>query len=294
MKMENKEYYINYAFMSVRLEISDKKIVHIVQSVFDVDTFKKNKNCHSISINCCKNKERCRYIVYCNNLIQETCDNCSEIIYNVTKIIGELICCELGEDTCVLHAASVFIENKLILLLGPSGSGKTTLSLLLTKYGYYVGDEYVMLDINNGYIWNECYPVQIKEHNRLIVEIVNEKDNRMNLVSSFSKDIGKVFYIPLRKIKRKNIERSDKIKPDYFVFVHFNKDIEKSKITKISVDEFPLKILQSIVGKQRPSKLFKQFIQMKNKTDILHLDLFFSDGVDAARKLYSYITSEEI
>ena len=71
----------------------------------------------------------------------------------------------------LLHAASVEREGRALLMTGHSGAGKSTLSALLGERGWrFMGDEFALLDLDEGRLQPFPRPVSLKNHAIRVME----------------------------------------------------------------------------------------------------------------------------
>ena len=71
----------------------------------------------------------------------------------------------------LLHAASVERDGKALLMTGHSGAGKSTLSALLGERGWrFMGDEFALLDLEEGRLHPFPRPVSLKNHAIRVME----------------------------------------------------------------------------------------------------------------------------
>ena len=77
----------------------------------------------------------------------------------------------------LLHASTVERDGKALLMTGASGSGKSTLSALLGEHGWrFMGDEFALLDLEDGRLHPFPRAVSLKNHAIRVVEAVVEPD----------------------------------------------------------------------------------------------------------------------
>lgn len=76
-------------------------------------------------------------------------------IWLIFHIISEAL---QGKGYFILHASAVCKNEKALLICGEKGSGKSTLArYLVVERGYkFLGDEFIVLDINNLYLSGVC------------------------------------------------------------------------------------------------------------------------------------------
>ncbi len=80
----------------------------------------------------------------------------AEMAMNLQMALGE-------RELLLLHASTVEKDGKALLMTGESGSGKSTLSALLAERGWrFLGDEFALLDPQNGMVVPFPRPVSLK------------------------------------------------------------------------------------------------------------------------------------
>jgi hypothetical protein len=212
-----------------------------------------------------------------------------EAAYRVTRIFGDDICAHVSASVCVMHAASVLFHDRIVSFSGVSGSGKTSLSLFFSKYGSYIGDEYAFLDMETGHLWHEQHPFQLKESNasRMLPGLVSP-----SVLAVKGEPFGQAYYASLAFTNYKKAEQSQRFKLGVLVFPQFDGSCEKTIITRLSAPKLPNAILRSLMGHAPPSLLLGRFIKMAAKEHIRFLEIRFSDGADAAEKLYACIEKD--
>jgi hypothetical protein len=228
------------------------------------------------------------YRVYVNGeLIREKMSR-EEAAYCMTTIFGDEICSHIDDSTGILHASSVLIDDFIVSFSGVSGSGKTSLSLIFSRYGNYIGDEYAHVDLNTGHLWHEDHPYQLKERNTAILSTI-PLSSRLKVKTDL---FGQAWYVSLDTTNYKKVRRDDQVTVKFIVFPHYNKDCQKTMISMLPVMKLPGTILQSLMGQDPPSLVFQKFVHMAALHGIHLVEITFSDGDDAARELMTYITNE--
>ena len=77
----------------------------------------------------------------------------------------------------LLHASTVERDGKALLMTGASGSGKSTLAALLGEHGWrLMGDEFALLDLEDGKLHPFPRAVSLKNHAIRVVEEVVQAD----------------------------------------------------------------------------------------------------------------------
>jgi hypothetical protein len=230
--------------------------------------------------------EASTYRVCCDSVIIDKRLSRSEAAYCVTRIIGDDICSHIDSSVCILHAASVFLENGMVAFSGASGSGKTSLALYFSKFGRFVGDEYAYLDIVNGNIWHEDHPFQLKNNNEVLL---SKYDPSMTLEVE-GEPFGKAFFVSLDAVNCYRVKQSNDIKLSVLVYPHYKGDVTTTIIDRLALGKLPTAVLESLVGQERPSRLFNNFIKMSAKRKIVFLEMKYSDGELASESLFRYIS----
>jgi hypothetical protein len=208
-----------------------------------------------------------------------------EAAYTVSRVFGDDICSHVSASVCVMHAASVLIDDTVVSFSGASGSGKTTLSLFFSEYGSYVGDEYAILDMETGRLWHEQHPFQLKESNAalLIPDIASPA------VLAVQGEFGRAYYASLAFTNRKNAKHTERFKLGVLVFPLFDPGYGQTVINNLPMSKLPDVVLQSLMGQAPPSLLLGRFIKMAARERLKFLEIRFSDGAGAAEKLYAHI-----
>lgn len=75
------------------------------------------------------------------------------------------------------------------------------------------------------------------------------------------------------------------------IFPHYNTSNIEPKVRKLPPEKLPKAILESVMGKDAPATVFKEFLSMANKAKIHFCEIEFSDGVAAANEIYQYVKS---
>lgn len=280
-----KTIYIPFTNFTFQLTFEDEEFADNVTAVFHtVPTLTHNPD---TIIEIQGNQEN-KYRVWLNGeMIRENMSQ-EEAAYCITTIFGDEICSHIDDSTCILHASSVLIHDFIVSFSGISGSGKTSLSLIFSTYGNYIGDEYAHVDLNTGHLWHEDHPYQLKERNAAILSKI-PPSSRLKVKTEL---FGQAWYISLNTTNYKKISRDDHVKVKFLVFPHYTKDCQKTIISKLPAAKLPDSILQSLMGRNPPSLVFKTFVHMAALEGIHFVEIGFSDGDDAAGELMTYITHE--
>lgn len=235
-----------------------------------------------------KGNDNTKYSIYLNNNLVGEDMSRNEAAYCVISIFGNDICSHTDDSICILHAASVLMNGRIVSFSGLSGAGKTTLSLLFSKYGYFVGDEYAFLDIKTGDLWHEQHPFQLKDGNQVLLPDIDPT----LMIAAEGEWFRREYYVSLVTTNYRKVERNHHIKVKVLVFPHFESSCTTTVINILSPSELPVTILQSLMGKDSPSMLFRRFMQMANEERLQFIEIKFCDGVDAAAKLFEYINRQ--
>lgn len=60
-------------------------------------------------------------------------------------------------------------------------------------------------------------------------------------------------------------------------------------IEQFSLEKFPVFVLESLLGNEKPSITLKKFVKLAAYRKITFLEVFFSDGYDMVEKLAGYL-----
>ena len=278
--------YIKFTNCAFQLIFEDELFADCFQAVFQTVP---NLTEHPDGIIEIKGTKGKNYHVHLNG--EMICEQMSreEAAYCITTIFGEHICSHIDDSTCVLHASSVLINDFIVSFSGISGTGKTSLSLIFSRYGNYIGDEYAHLDMNTGNLWHENHPYQLKERNTTMLSPIPSSSRlKVNTESS-----GQAWYVSLDTTNYKSISHEDQLKLQFLIFPHYNENCQKTTVSKLPLTKLPLSILQSLMGQMPPSLVFKKFAEMAAFEGIHFIEITFSDSNDAAEKLMTYIKNEQ-
>jgi len=280
-----KTIYITFNYASFKLIFDNEVFADNFQSVFQATASPNEKFDNTIHI---KGDDYTNYSVYLNNNLLRKAMSRDEAAYCITSIFGDDICSHTDDSICIMHAASVLMNDRIVSFSGIAGSGKTTLSLLFTKYGNYVGDEYAFLDIKTGDLWHERHPFQLKESNKAMLANIDPSST----LTVEGEPFGRAYYVSLGTTNYRKVERDDHIKVKVLVFPRFDSNCTTTIINRLPISELPVTILQSLLGQDPPSLLFRRFIQMAAAERLHFVESKFSDGADATAKLFEYINRQ--
>lgn len=209
----------------------------------------------------------------------------SRAAYDVSMIFRDDICSHTDGSVCVVHGAGVLLDGKMVSFIGPSDSGKTTLSLLFSKYGRFAGDEFAFLDIETGCVWQERHPYKLKAgHEKLLSKI----DPADRMFAEWPPS-GQAYYVSLSATNHQYIRREDHARAGTMVFPRFDPDCAGTVIRPLPAAALPSAILGSFMGNHAPSALFGRVLRMAGTFGVRLIETIFSDGEDAAEKLYQYL-----
>jgi hypothetical protein len=277
---------IAFTHTAFRLIFEDDALADNFYNTFRATNLPAGRRDHTIEI---MGKEYSRYSVRLNGKLLRKDLLRDEAAYCVTRIFGDEICACVSAPVCVMHAASVLTSGGIVSFCGASGSGKTSLSLFFSEYGSYVGDEYAFLDIETGCLRHEQHPFQLKESNAslLIPSLASP-----SVLAVKGEPFGWAYYVSLAFTNRQETLCTDRSKVAVIVFPHFDRNRRHTVINKFHMPDLPSVVLQSLMGQSAPSLLLGQFIKMAARERLRFLELWFSDGADAAEKLHYYIKRE--
>lgn len=204
------------------------------------------------------------------------------LAFRLTVTFGEALRSRVSRTRCTMHASSACVNGKAIVLVGRSGAGKTSLSLLLARYGVYLGDEYASVDLNSGRIEQEPYPVQIKEEGQLLFPGVwNEK---YLLVAQESGTISRL--VPVSCVVREKMPISHQgCEIGAIVFPHYAPLPYRALLKRTPVSRLLRQLLESCAYEGSRRVLLPLLLELIERKGIPTFDLFFSDGETAAAQL---------
>ena len=214
----------------------------------------------------------------------------AELADGVFSYLGTVILRSVKGKEYIIHASGTLLNNKVLLFSGVSGSGKTTFALEISKYGYYLGDEYTHVNTATGEVWFENYPFHLKDGNPYLMNF----SSCPKLRTSDRYGQRKGFYISpdTGEIPQASIKSDDGIavkRPlSMIVFPHFSASAPKTEIRKLSSMKLPELLLKGLFGRDAPSGIFKNFIKMLSQRNIKLVEIEYSDISEAAEKLYQY------
>jgi hypothetical protein len=208
-----------------------------------------------------------------------------EAVFQLTLIFGTALRDDITETFCTLHASSVLIGERAVSLLGASGAGKSTLALLLAQYGCYIGDEYACLDLENGLLRHEYYPIQLKEGSRYLFPLL-PFDDALALRGDSSVNS---YLIPLNSVEHDELAYCHGRRLGALIFPQFNEQCTKTTISRLSIAELPSVLLVSAKNRETPQALFCRFVRFIALNSITVISIEFRCGIDAASELANYL-----
>ena len=189
-----------------------------------------------------------------------------------------------------MHASSVLFDNEVVAFSGVSGSGKTTLSLLFSQYGHYLGDEYAFLDLTSGHLWHERHPYQLKASNA--ADMISDL-SAPEILPVRGEPFGQAYYASLATTNHIKADNKPARVLKTLVFPHFERSCQRTSVERLPISKLPPFILQSLMGQDSPSALFKRFVQLAANQRIQFLEVCFSNGEDAAEVLYKFVSTKK-
>lgn len=199
----------------------------------------------------------------------------------VTRLFGEALRSSISVEECSLHASSVAMGSKAICFVGKSGAGKSTLSLLASRYGQYMGDEYAVLNMREGTVYHEPYPVQVKEGSAALFPGVDFSqylalDNEGAFFSHL---------VPVADVSGEVVPFRSPVPVGAIVFPFFDGRSSETVLKRLPLSVLPGHLLSSIAGRKAPAMLVRDFIRFMADRNVPVYTVTYSDGFDAAMRL---------
>lgn len=199
----------------------------------------------------------------------------------VTRLFGEALRSSITAEECSLHASSVVIGSNAICFVGRSGAGKSTLSLLASEYGQYMGDEYAVLNMREGTVYHEPYPVQVKEGSAALFP-------RVDFSQYLALDNEGAFFshlVPVADMSGEAVPFRSSVPVGAIVFPFFDGEFGETVLKKLPLSALPGHLLSSIAGRKTPAMLVRDFIRFVSDRNVPVYTVEYSDGLDAAMRL---------
>jgi HprK-related kinase A len=125
----------------------------------------------------------------------------------------------------LLHAATVEREGRALLMTGASGSGKSTLAALLGEHGWrLLGDEFALLDLENGSVHPFPRAISLKNQAILVMEEIAAADR----LGPWLRDTPKGHIRHLRPREEAIARMTEPALPALILFPSFGRDMEKA------------------------------------------------------------------
>ena len=249
--------FINFSFCSIKIIIQDDNLLKEIENAFAITSVATADVKCEIKVNCGIENG---YKVYVNDQKQSVIYERSIVAGYITSLIGGILSSNLDEHILLFHASSVLTKSGVISFLGPSGSGKTSLSLMFSKYGSYLGDEYAFFEKDLGNIYHESYPFQIKENNKYMIKHFT---NRKYLLTK-TEDFGMARYYAVTNVNYKQ----EKGVLEWMVFPSYDKNCKETHIEKLPINDFPVRLLSSGLSIYKPSKALCEIIKCINHNNM--------------------------
>ena len=199
----------------------------------------------------------------------------------ITRLLGETLRSSVSAEECSLHASSVVMGSKAVCFVGKSGAGKSTLSLFASEYGQYMGDEYAVLNMREGTVYHEPYPVQVKERSAALFPEVN-------FSRYLTLDNEGVFFshlVPVADMSGEVVPFRLSVPVGAIVFPFFDEGFGETVLKKLPLSALPGHLLSSIAGRKAPAVLVRDFVRFASDCNVSVYAVNYSDGLDAAMRL---------
>ena len=199
----------------------------------------------------------------------------------ITRLFGEALRSSISAEECSLHASSVMMGARAICFVGKSGAGKSTLSLLTSRYGRYLGDEYAVLNTRDGSVYHEPYPVQVKTGS---VDLFPGVDFSRYLMLD-NEGAFSSYLVPVADISSEIVSFRSPAPVGAIVFPCFDGGSGETVLRKLPLSALPQHLLPSIAGRKAPATLIRDFVRFISDRRVPVYTIKYSDGSDAAMRL---------
>lgn len=274
---------INFSRISFEINVEDSIIADKIFNIFPADNTIKKSDFKRIYV---KGNRMLGYEIYCENKRYGHTESIDKAVALIVEVIENSLLSLIDKDTCIIHGSTVEKNRCGVVFTGISGSGKTSLSLQFSKYGKLLGDEYTFLDLNTNKVWQEQMPLQFKDGNSLIKEKVL---NLNSLVPATRNGKEKIYYHSLNSLGKQDDSAGEDTMLAFIVFPKYIKNHNRVNIRKAELKELPEKILNSVISIYEPSRLFAKLLKLSSKNRIKFIEVIYSDGLIASKKLNEYI-----
>ncbi len=201
-----------------------------------------------------------------------------EAYWAVVQHMGDAVCAWAEGPVLALHAASVRVDGRVVLLMGSSGSGKSSLAVAMSAYGTVMGDECAFVDAETGLAWCEPFPVQIKEANADV--LARTELSRALCVEGGPN--GPARCVPRSQLNG-DVDPAARGEVACVVFPRFDPGGPAAEMAPLPRGELVGCVLGSAMGDCPPSAAFARFSRMLSARRIPVRSLAFSDVDSAAR-----------
>lgn len=196
----------------------------------------------------------------------------------VVQHMGDAVCSWVEGPVLALHAASIRVDGRVVLLMGSSGSGKSSLAVAMSAYGTVMGDECAFVDAEAGLAWCEPFPVQIKEANADV--LARTELSRALCVEGGPN--GPARCVPRSQLNG-DVDPAARGEVACVVFPRFDPGGPAAEMAPLPRDELVGCVLGSAMGDCPPSAAFARFVRMLSARRMPVRSLAFSDVDSAAR-----------
>lgn len=275
------KWYVIFSMHIFELSVEDIAFAELIKQIFEVEKDAEKWNLLNRSVILILGNSETGYTIFHNHqLIAESISR-QYTTFLLIQIFGEILYSSIHEEKFLMHAACVRYHDMAIAFSGVSGSGKTTSALIFSRYGSFMGDEYAFLNMKEGTIQFESYPFQLKEGNGYL-DMYKKKSAYLQAESS----LGQVSYY----FSNKQMVKDYRALPlGVIVYPHFDSTYKETKIEKLSLEKFPVFVLESLLGNETPPITLKRFVKLAAYKKISFLEVFFSDGYEMTEKLSGYL-----
>lgn len=215
----------------------------------------------------------------------------ANILHTITLIFGDAIRNNASRDKATIHGSTARLSGKTLCFIGRSGSGKTTLAIKAGKKGSYIGDEYATINLVNGTISHERYPLQIKMEALHLFEKPAIADQGIMLRNEEGRQSYLVNPDMLFTKEHYACEEHDFL--DYFVLPQFNPSLSKTYITEERYSHSLVQLLQAASNGEKPSCLAYRLLKIASVADIKIISLIYRNSDEAIGKLEEFLNGQE-